>query len=192
MNSTLRLFAAVPLPDYLKESLGGWISGVKNSVPFRKWVHPQDLHITLQFLGEVEGARTPSIEKALETAAARSRSFRLQLGHSGTFGRASSPSILWVGLDGSLEELRFLQKQVEGAMTDVGFQAEERKFKPHVTVARTYQGQAGWDQTELSRHPLPEACLIPWQADRLVLYQSRLGARPMYEPVSSFSLSSVE
>ncbi|WP_426449044.1 RNA 2',3'-cyclic phosphodiesterase [Paenibacillus sp. S-38] len=188
MKSALRLFVAVPLPGHLKEGLGNWMSGVKKTISFRKWVHPEDLHITLQFLGEVEGSRIPSIEKALEQAAAKSSSMRLQLGQTGTFGRGSAPSILWVGLEGSLEALHSLHKQVELAMTDTGFPSEERKFKPHVTVARTYQGQ-GWDQAELGRCPLPEACLIPWQADRLVLYQSRLGARPMYEPLRIFTFT---
>ncbi|MCZ8519297.1 MULTISPECIES: RNA 2',3'-cyclic phosphodiesterase [Paenibacillus] len=189
MESTLRLFAAVGLPGELKASLGEWMHRMKGTVPFRKWVHPEDLHITLQFLGEVGASRSREIEQALEVTAARSRPFQLQLGSIGTFGKTSAPSILWVGLSGELEELRVLHEQVEKAMSGVGFQAEERKFQPHITLARTYQGIHSWDREQQINTSLPEACLVPWQTDQLILYRSRLGHQPMYEPVRIYALN---
>ncbi|UUZ93062.1 RNA 2',3'-cyclic phosphodiesterase [Paenibacillus sp. P25] len=183
MESKQRLFIAIALPEQIKACLTGFMPELKRELPFQKWVHPEDLHITLKFLGETEPERIESLQEAMIPLAAATGDFRLSLGHLGTFGPKRSPSILWAKIGGETDKLSLLQSEIEEAAARVGFLREERAFKPHLTLARRYQGSEGWQQERLNRLQIPDGVRTVWPAKGLVLYRSHLGRQPMYEPV---------
>lgn len=179
-----RIFVAVPIPAALKAKAGEAMNGLKRQLPFKKWVHPDDLHITLKFIGEVALVSLPAIETKLERIAARSNPFPLQLLGAGTFGAPQAPRVLWAGLGGSLQPLKSLQADVERELAELGYEPESRPYSPHVTLARQYSG------TEPARKDAPGGLFRPdgdnpyeWTADRIVLYRSHFGRTPMYEPI---------
>ncbi len=101
-----------------------------------KLVEPENLHITLKFLGEVEEARIPVIVKALEGALKGVSKFRVKLEGVGAFPRVSRPNVIWVGVSEGRDPLIRLANLVEDALKKVGFPKEKRPFEPHLTIAR--------------------------------------------------------
>ncbi|MDF2720738.1 MAG: 2-5 ligase [Paenibacillus sp.] len=183
-----RLFVAIPVPAELKGSVGTMLSGLKRQLPFKRWVHPDDLHITLQFIGEVAPESQPAIEAALERIAARFSPFTLQLTGAGTFGAPQSPRVLWAKIGGQLQPLRALAADVEGQLADLGYEPENRPYSPHVTLARQYSGSTPIRKE--SYNGLFASASSPsyeWTADRLVLYRSHFGRSPMYEPLRTIA-----
>lgn len=189
-DQTLRLFTAVPLPGALRHRLADWTAAHKNKLPFQKWSHPDDVHITLVFMGDTEERRLPGIRDSLRDAVAGLPSFPLRMGGTGTFGPPAAPSIFWAGLDvNRTGPLVTLQQTVQEALVQAGFPKEDRPYRPHITLARRYNGAEPW--TKL-RNRSPAAFPLTgteWTCDRVTLYLSRLGRSPMYESVGEFPLA---
>ncbi|MDF2714796.1 MAG: 2-5 ligase [Paenibacillus sp.] len=179
-----RLFVAVPIPAELKAKAGAAMNGLKRQLPFKRWVHPDDLHITLKFIGDVAPSTVPAIETALERIAARSNPFALQLSGAGTFGAPQAPRVLWAGLGDKLQPLKSLQADVESQLAELGYEPENRPYSPHVTLARQYSGTGPARKDALAGLFRPEGdSPLEWTADRIVLYRSHFGRTPMYEPI---------
>ncbi len=103
-----------------------------------KWVRPENIHLSLKFLGDVEETREPELREALERAAGSGREPRpltLQITGFGVFPDYHRPHVLWAGVtpDPGLE---LLQHGVEQAFAPLGFPTEARPFRPHVTLGR--------------------------------------------------------
>jgi 2'-5' RNA ligase len=124
----IRLFVALEIPKEIRDRL----FLLQGGVPGARWSAPEQYHLTLRFIGEVDEASAGDIDDVLTTL--RARSFTLELGRVGEFG-GKLPRALWVGARNSTE-LSHLQKKIETAMQRLGRPAEERKFTPHVTLAR--------------------------------------------------------
>jgi RNA 2',3'-cyclic 3'-phosphodiesterase len=100
-----------------------------------KWALPEQIHLTLSFLGNIEEARVADFETAL-AAASGMASFTLRSTALGTFPNARRPRVLWAGLEGELEVLDDLKTFIDGALEPLGIAPESRDFHPHLTVAR--------------------------------------------------------
>jgi len=124
-----RLFVAIELPDPVKDGLVSMCAGV----PGAKWRQHAQLHLTLRFIGEVDGGVARDIDEALSRVQAPA--FELSLAGIGHFGDARRPRVLWAGVDDGAA-VRFLHDRVERVLNAVGLEAEHRKFRPHVTLAR--------------------------------------------------------
>ncbi|WP_248930308.1 RNA 2',3'-cyclic phosphodiesterase [Paenibacillus hamazuiensis] len=185
MSETIRLFIAVPLPDPVKRELEKRCLTLRQELPFQKWVHPDDMHITLQFLGETPSGKADRIREELGRLAAETEPMRLAIEGLGTFGKPSAPSILWAGVRGDVPQLAALQKRVEAAMEPLGFAAEGRAYSPHVTLARRYSGASAFSRQAM---PAWAGDALAWTAGDIVLYRSHLTRKPMYENIGSFRL----
>lgn len=124
----LRLFVGIEFPPELKLRLSLLCTGV----PGAKWVDPGNLHLTLRFIGEVAEDVAADIDEALLRL--KARPFSLQLASAGVFG-GNRPHALWVGVERSPELIK-LRDKVEQALIRIGLPPEQRKFAPHVTLAR--------------------------------------------------------
>lgn len=176
-----RLFIAVPIPREIKQKLDAWCGGRKGELQFRKWVHAEDYHITVQFLGDTAPDRLGELEGALKQAAAGTAPFTLEAAGFGTFGRPAGPSVLWAGVRGEVAALESLHSRVTAANRELGFVPEERRFSPHITLARKYREDARLNPQALENAPVFGA----WAADRLVVYRTHMHERPMYEAVKT-------
>ncbi|QYR20882.1 RNA 2',3'-cyclic phosphodiesterase [Paenibacillus sp. sptzw28] len=185
--SSSRLFVAVPLPAGSKIAFALFLNEWKQLVPFRNWVHPEDLHITLQFLGDTPAESLPALSAAIRDAVSSTLPFRLSIEGLGLFGRPENPSILWAGIAGELNPLHELQRKISSALSPLGFQPDARPFNPHLTIARKFTGSSPLDPAHLRKLAAPEALSespIQWTVDEIVLYESRLGRpAPMYDPI---------
>ena len=125
----LRLFVGIGFPPTLKLQL----SLLRSGVPGAKWVDPGNFHLTLRFIGETDEVVAADIDDALVRL--RARRFTLQLAGTGVFG--DRPRSLWVGVERS-PELVALRDKIEQALIRAGLPPEQRKFAPHVTLARLH------------------------------------------------------
>ena len=100
------------------------------------WVAPENLHVTVKFLGNVDEARVQSVIDALRTAVRGHAPFDLEVGGLGAFPSATRARVLWAGLIGGTTPLGALAASVEDALAQLGFPREDRPFSPHITLAR--------------------------------------------------------
>lgn len=122
-DTSIRLFIALPLPPSLQRMLSDWSEELRLKLPFRKWVHSSDLHITLQFLGSTPSQQIDAIKSALRSGIATSpESFELKLERLRLFGRPDNPSVLWVGVSGELGPLHALQQAVASVLAPLGIE----------------------------------------------------------------------
>ena len=124
-----RLFVSIELPDDVKHSL----ARLSGDVPGARWLEADEMHLTVRFIGEVDGLVYDDVLAALDEVCAAP--FELALRGVGHFPPRGEPRILWAGLDRS-DALRVLHDRVESALVRAGVEADHRKFSPHVTLAR--------------------------------------------------------
>lgn len=190
--SPIRLFIAVPVPQYLKEALSRFHERWHTQFPFQKWTHPADYHLTLKFLGDTDEFTMRRIRETLPTVTRHTVPFSLELKGLGMFGPARAPQIFWAGIGGDTKALHRLQQTVEETVVTLGYPAEHRPFRPHLTLARRYRGSVPPDITLLEQTAGLLSGEPAWTVYEIVLYESRIGRQPMYVPLESlpFAVSS--
>lgn len=161
----MRLFVALTLPDDLRSRLAGLCSGL----PGARWVAPENLHLTLRFIGEVDGHEAEDIDAAL--SGIRFPRFSVTLSGVGDFGDDKRLRSVWVGVEAN-ETLDRLKAKVDQAVQRAGQPPEKRKFKPHVTLARFKSHPGGKLQNYFAERSLFRA--PPFEVGDFTLYSSYL------------------
>ena len=161
----MRLFIAITLPEDVQDR----IAGLANGLPGARWVHPDNLHLTLRFLGEIDGGQAADIDTALTEL--HLPGFDLSLAGVSHFGEGRKLRQLWVGVDPN-PQLSRLQSKIESAVVRAGLSPERRKFKAHVTLARFKSNPGAKLQDFLSHHALFR--LAPFAVESFTLYSSFL------------------
>ena len=159
-----RLFVALSIPDAVAQSL----AMIQSGVPGARWQTREQLHLTLRFIGDIDGRDAAAIHDALSAIAAPA--FTLELHGTGEFG-GKHPHALWAGVRPN-EALIHLQKKIETAVQRAGIAAERQKFTPHVTLARLRGTPVGSVMDYLTDHALFSA--EPFAVDGITLYSSLL------------------
>lgn len=176
-----RLFVGIALPDPIVQHL----SMLAGGVPGARWQRADQLHLTLRFIGEVDGRVAADAGEALATI--KSGSFDLQLDGVGHFGERRRVRALWAGVAPN-PALIALQAKIERALVDAGLPPEGRKFKPHVTIARMGQTDHGRVAQFLSDHALFGTA--PWRVTAYHLYSSQLSPNgSLYRIEDSYDLA---
>ncbi|OGR06823.1 MAG: 2'-5' RNA ligase [Deltaproteobacteria bacterium RIFOXYD12_FULL_50_9] len=124
-----RLFIAIDLPEEIKKEL----SGLSFGIPGARWVPADQLHLTLRFIGEVDGFMFQKIRDLLELIPADPFDFRLR--EFGCFPPRKEPRVLWIGVEPK-DQLIALRNRIETALLRNGLEPEGRKYTPHITIAR--------------------------------------------------------
>jgi len=165
----IRLFVAIDPADNVVERLKSICLGL----PGARWVPAKQMHLTLCFIGEVEGNIFRDVREAL--AGVRENVFNLQLDGVGCFPPRGKPRIVWAGVAANLDLLR-LQKKIASVLArKAGLASEKRKYAPHITLARL-------NNTPTTRvgHFLEEYSLFlsqPFTVKHFSLYSSFLGKK---------------
>ncbi|MDD5191149.1 MAG: RNA 2',3'-cyclic phosphodiesterase [Dehalococcoidales bacterium] len=148
----VRCFIAIELPVEVKNELAGLIHSLKNrSLNFMSWVDPKGIHITLKFLGEVSQELIPDIEQSMEDAAQQSHPFQLGVSGTGAFPNLNRPELIWVGVNGEMDKLNALQKNIDINMEMLGFPREKKPYTPHLTLARVRIEAPDFDRQRLGK-----------------------------------------
>ena len=125
----IRLFVALALPQDVRCRL----EGLRGGVPGARWQGAEQMHLTLRFIGEVDGTAFTEIRDAL--AGVEAAEFSLALQGVGCFPPRGRARVLWAGVAQN-PALTHLRERTEAAVTGLGFASDGRNFAPHVTLAR--------------------------------------------------------
>lgn len=181
----IRLFFALSLPDAVTASL----AELPLAAPGVRLVPPENYHLTLRFVGEVDEATAED----LHFAVARRFSERpiapmsVALSGLGFFGDARD-AMMWIGAPQSVERLRAVHRTLETVCQATGLEAETRTFVPHVTLAKARRAARSDVERLVIAGSTTQAG--PWLADRVTLYQSHLGRHgPAYEVLADYPLT---
>ena len=185
----MRLFTAIPLTDELRESLAGMQARLKAVDADVRWVEPENFHLTVVFLGDLEEALLGDVEAACAAIAAETAPFRLRLRGASSFPK-NKPVLktLWAGVDEGAEPWKALVGRAEPWFTTMGV-PREGGLMPHVTLGRV-KSERGMGDLRAALAAEARAEIGAQVADRIVLIQSfldRTGAT--YQERAAWSLS---
>mgnify|MGYP001363763843 CR=1 FL=1 len=136
----LRTFIAVAIPDDLRkraQSVAQQLAPIAGNV---KWVEPQSMHWTLQFLGNVPEREIGEVCAAVAEGALDVEPFELQIRGASAFPTPDRPRTIWLGVGQGREQMIALQAAVERALEPLGFRGEARRYTPHLTIGRPGRG----------------------------------------------------
>lgn len=183
----MRLFAALPIPEPARSEMSGLLQGLREGDWPVRWVHEDNIHLTLKFFGEVPPDRLDVIAEALQFAVPGTGPLGLSLTQPGVFPNLRRPRVVWVGVDAP-PALELLQDRLERRFEAIGFAPEGAPYHPHLTLGRVREG-----------HRLPDGALeqlqgayrpVPFMVEQLVLYESIAGrGAPTYTPRVSLELA---
>lgn len=131
----IRCFIAIELPPELKSNISFHMQKLISTNADVKWVIPENLHLTLKFLGNTPEEKIADISKRLATIANSYSNFPLYFSGAGAFPNIKSPRVIWFGTKDAKEIIK-LQEDIEDGMVGFGFKKEERRFTPHLTLGR--------------------------------------------------------
>jgi len=134
----MRLFIAVEMGPDVRARMAEFQRELRATGAQVRWVRAEAMHLTLAFLGEVDTKYMAEIRTAMILAAESSPPLSLNLQGAGLFGSARSPHVVWAALQGDVEGLQAVQAQLAEALRAAGFETENRKFSPHVTLGRIH------------------------------------------------------
>jgi RNA 2',3'-cyclic 3'-phosphodiesterase len=131
---THRLFIALNLPPELRYALHSATAPLRDAAPGR-WVVPDNLHLTVKFLGNRPEAELPVLVEKLSAVAQGAPPARLGLSGIGGFPNLRRARVVWIGVEQD-PKLELLQHDVETACAALGYEMEGRAFRPHITLGR--------------------------------------------------------
>jgi RNA 2',3'-cyclic 3'-phosphodiesterase len=178
----MRLFVALALPDNIRWQLRLICGGLAGA---GRWVPPENLHITLRFLGEVDGRDAHFVDAAL--AGIRAPRFSLRLKGVGAFTSGQRVKAVYAGIE-KQPALQQLHDKVESAVVRAGLTPDGQKYTPHVTLSRPKEAPLGKLQHYLAEHSLFKS--DPFEVTHFTLYSSEMGSeQAVYSALRSYALS---
>lgn len=187
-----RLFVAVPLPSDAIKGIAALVEGVRatdgaaivgpvgrsgrGSTDVR-WVRLDALHVTVRFIGPTLDPDVAVVERAVAAVAAAAHPFDVRVAGAGAFPGPDRPRALWLGIGAGHTELGRLAEALDRELVALGRPADDRAFRPHLTLARSDGVRAG---PRLARRLIDAAdgFFVRWRATSLVLFESRTGGGP--------------
>jgi RNA 2',3'-cyclic 3'-phosphodiesterase len=182
----VRTFIALNLPAAERVLLYDALAPLREtSLPVR-WLVATSLHVTIKFLGDTDAAAVPDIDRALHEAAARRAPIDLRIGGLGGFPSLRRASIVWIGVAPD-PALMALYRDLEPALSRLGYPRETRPFRPHITVGRVSGSAARMPDLERLGGLVTFTATIP--VATVDLMQSHPGAKgSRYETLLSRTL----
>ena len=156
----------------IKKAIVSSTDSLKKSGAEVKWVSPENIHITLQFLGETEEAQIPLIKEALGKILLPYSPFYIKIAGIGCFPDTRRPRVIWVGTEGSQPVIN-LHGDIAKGLERLGYQEEERNFTPHLTIGRVKSNR---NTRELSRKmdEIKAASFSGFEVQNITLMKSEL------------------
>jgi len=155
----------IAVQEKLKKSLKGNIA----------WVKPENIHLTLRFLGHIEKTQIEQFKKIITAITKQIKKFYYDLGVIGAFPSLSNPRVIWVGINFGFNELNQINALLEEQLEIIDFGVGEKYFHPHLTIARvkTLQDKGSFEEISKQIRPHQE----PYIIDKIVLFESELSSK---------------
>lgn len=176
----IRLFVGIPLPGNVRQRLQNLTTGLQGA----RWISPENMHLTLRFIGEVDEVQAGHINDSLSDI--QGAAFEISLSGIEAFGRSGMVRTIWAAVSGE-PALIHLQGKIERALVQMGLEPERRKYTPHITLARLKNSPKGKAALWLAAHEGLKT--PPFSVDEFVLFRSHLGRQGAhYETLAGYPL----
>ncbi len=174
--SLVRAFIAIEIPPHIQQAIQQATANLRRELNTSvRWVTPENIHLTLKFLGDISPAQVDALTSTLRAQADSAPAFDVEAGGLGSFPDGKRVRVLWIGLHAPAE-LAALSRGIESACARLGYESEKRGFSPHLTIGRVRQDASASD-TQRIRHALEAATIDSLGAvrvDSVHLFQSDL------------------
>ena len=183
----VRLFIALLLPDSIKQILGDLIADLKPRARDIKWVAPENLHLTVKFIGETPEKNLEPINRILEAVVSGKSRLEVRLAGCGGFPDLRNPRVIWVGLEGGGAAGAWA-RELNIRLVPLGIEAERRPFSPHLTLGRVRQrGDFSSLAAHMDRLNFDAGLVV---LDRIALVRSTLmPGGPIYTNLNIYTLT---
>jgi 2'-5' RNA ligase len=187
----MRCFIAIDIDEKIRSALSALQQQLQDGANVKKsdvkWVNPENIHLTLKFLGEIKDAKIVEVCNIVKAVAGRHKGFELDIESVGHFG-GKSARVLWVGTGEGEENLLELQEDIEKSLALAGWPQEMRKFSGHLTLCRIRNSKAGVKLAQMSED-YKDFKLGTMSADSVCVYQSELKPTgPIYTLLGNYKL----
>jgi 2'-5' RNA ligase len=176
-EQSVRAFLSIHIPSAVREKLRAAQREIAAVIPewAVRWTPFEQLHLTLEFLGDVATGNVPPLESALKLIAAAHRPFELSTGRVGAFSSVRNPRVIWAGIGGEVDAVKALQADVNSSVRSFVAEQETRAYKPHVTLGRVRPVKArDLRQVSDALATATERGFGSWRVDEFALMQSKL------------------
>ncbi len=185
MTEKIRSFIAVKIPRNVTEHIGKIQEEMKKYSLKMRWASPENIHLTLKFLGDIQPGDVKPVREAMEETAAGFCRMTLTAGGVGVFPGIRRPRVVWIGLKGNTPELIGMQKKLDNRLKEIGYTPEKRGFKGHLTVGRARGNLDPKTVTELISE-FSGFETEPFPVEEIVLFRSDLKPKgAVYTPLST-------
>jgi 2'-5' RNA ligase len=176
-EGNLRLFVAIAVPDDIKVRLAALQRELRERLGRSaiSWTRPENIHLTLRFLGDVQSHRVGELTSALAAAVAPLAPLRLAVCGLGCFPNTLRPRVLWAGINDEARELGVLARRIAKATESFSNQPAEERFAGHLTLARVRRiGRDGSLALDRFIQETAARALESWRAESVELVRSEL------------------
>jgi len=195
--SLLRSFIAVEIPHEIQQAIHQSTANLRKGVgSLIRWVAPENMHLTLKFLGDISPASVDILTQMLRAEADSFLCFDIHLKGIGAFPNLKRPRVIYIGIQAPAG-LEALQRGIESASHRLGYESDPnggRRFSPHLTIGRVRQGASTSDQQKI-RQALENIhidSLGTARVDSVHLYKSDLKpSGPVYTKLYSVPLKKI-
>ena len=168
----MRCFIAIELSQETTDVLRRIQDELKQSIHGVKWVKPDNIHLTLKFIGDVEKETLEQIKDIMTQAASQTEPFKIKLSSAGAFPTPERPRVIWIGIEEGKKESADITGSIEEKLIPLGIEKEDRAFHPHLTLARVkFLKDKSSVKNALTSLKVPQ---IEMTAEKITLFQSTL------------------
>ena len=186
----MKLFIGIEFQPDILDKLYSLQNIIRENVQTARFPARENLHLTLQFLGETPEDVFETIKRSLKTVGQGSRPFTISFGAElGCFGPADQVRVVWLGMKDDFSVLLELQKNIAQAMCDLGFAKEDRGYSPHITLARDVKFKNSRVFVKNGRIDVPVESFPAMLVGQFSLIESRMvQGRIVYQALERFRL----
>ncbi len=172
-QNKIRSFIAIELPEHIVSAIHGVQKGIKSHGLKLRWVKPENIHLTLKFLGDIDAEDVDGIGETVTSVAGNFSTLSLYGKGVGVFPNLRRPKVMWVGIGGETRDLMALQKNIDENFENIGFPKEKRAFKGHLTIGRA-KGHLNYDRLVATMREFLDYKTEPFTAREIILFKSDL------------------
>jgi len=173
LMSQVRAFIACDIPDLFLEKISSVQDRLKGLDMDVTWTKVGGIHITLKFLGDIEEGYIDKVAAVIEEISKGQAPFEISIKGSGAFPNLKNPRVVWIGVEDEVNVLSKLQQGLDDRLKGLGFEPEDREFRPHLTLGRV-KGPRGKERLSAAVSELKGIEIGSFTVDRVILYKSEL------------------
>jgi 2'-5' RNA ligase len=185
----MRLFVAMDIPEGIKEVISSALGGCRDRMEGVRWVKPENIHLTVKFIGDYPEEKLGRLVEEIRKAALRSPKVSALLGGCGAFPSQSKARVIWVDMRKGGEEAAIVARKVDSRLGKIGVKREKRPFRGHLTLGRLKRPKDCSDLLGRIEENLQELAEMPFAIEEVVLFRSILSSKgPTYVPLQRIEL----